>query len=489
MIRDNEKDTSIFSGLFWTFMERIGAQGVSFILSLVLARILLPEDYGAIAIVQIFITFANVIATTGLSAAIIQKKHLTKEEDASGFVLNMIFSIVTYIIIFLGAPFIAEVYKLPIISPILRVLGLRIPICAFNSMQRAYVSRNLLFKKFFYSTLGGTVVSAFVGIILALLGFGAWALVFQYLTNNIIDTIILLITVEWRPSLKCTLSSMKSLLSFGWKVLAGALLSEVYLELRSFVIGLKYSATDLAYYKRGQQFPALFLTNITSALGSVMFPTLAKYQDNKDKIKEQVRKGIICCMFLMLPLMFGMASVAKPLVEIILTSKWNGCIPYLIIYCLSYSILPIQTLSEQAYKGMGLGGVLLKTQISSKIVGIIFILITLPFGVFYIAIGMLISTIISVIIYMIPNKKYLNYTFKEQIKDIFSMLICAGFMVIIIKIIEIFIKNTLYVLLLQIIFGVLSYMIFSIILKVPALDYYKDLLKKYIVKGRKYKNE
>lgn len=486
MIKDNtKKDTSIFSGLFWTFMERIGAQGVSFVLSLVLARILLPEDYGAIAIVQIFITFANVIATTGLSAAIIQKKNLTKEEDASGFVLNMIFSIVTYIIIFLTAPFIAKIYNLPIISSILRVLGLRIPICAFNSMQRAYVSRNLLFKKFFYSTLGGTVVSAFVGIILALLGFGAWALVFQYLTNNIIDTIILLITVDWRPSLKCTLSSMKSLLSFGWKVLAGALLSEVYLELRSFVIGLKYSATDLAYYKRGQQFPALFLTNITSALGSVMFPSLAKQQDNKDKIKEQVRKSIISCMFLMLPLMFGMAAVAKPLVEIILTSKWSKCIPYLIIYCLSYSILPIQTLSEQAYKGMGLGGVLLKTQILSKIIGIIFILITLPFGVFYIAVGMLISTIISVVVYMFPNKKYLKYTFKEQINDILPIFICASLMVVIIKFIELFIKNMAVSFLLQIIFGILSYLIFSIVFKVPALVYYKSLLKKYIVRGRK----
>lgn len=276
MLGENEKkNRSIASGLFWSFLERIGAQGVSFIVSIVLARILIPEDYGVVAIVQIFITFANAITTTGLNAAIIQKKDVSKEDDSSAFVLNMILGIGLYIVIFLFAPVIAQLYHLDLICPVLRVLGIRIPISAFNAMQRAYVSRKMEFKKFFYSTFGGTVVSAFVGIYLALKGFGCWALVFQYLTNTAIDTIILLITVEWRPSFNVSLKSMKNMLDFGWKVLAGSLISEIYLELRNIVIGWKYSSTDLAYYKRGQQFPALFLTNITSALGSVMFPALS----------------------------------------------------------------------------------------------------------------------------------------------------------------------------------------------------------------------
>lgn len=479
MLGENEKkNRSIASGLFWSFLERIGAQGVSFIVSIVLARILIPEDYGVVAIVQIFITFANAITTTGLNAAIIQKKDVSKEDDSSAFVLNMILGIGLYRVIFLFAPVIAQLYHLDLICPVLRVLGIRIPISAFNAMQRAYVSRKMEFKKFFYSTFGGTVVSAFVGIYLALKGFGCWALVFQYLTNTAIDTIILLITVEWRPSFNVSLKSMKNMLDFGWKVLAGSLISEIYLELRNIVIGWKYSSTDLAYYKRGQQFPALFLTNITSALGSVMFPALSKEQDEFDSLKNKTRKSVRCCIFIMAPLMFGMAAVAKAMVLLILTDKWEGCIPYLIMYCISYAVLPISTLSEQAYKALGLGNVLLWTQCISKGLGIVFILITIPFGVYWIGVGMVISTYMTLVLYLVVNARYIRYSIKEQIKDLGPTLIIAIIMAVVVYMISFLVDDCILLLIIQLLFGILIYIGLSWYYKIEALEDYLILFRK-----------
>lgn len=475
-----KKKNEVLSGLTWSFLERICAQGVSFVVSVVLARILMPEDYGVIAIVQIFITFANAITTTGLDAAVIQKKDITEEDYASAFILNMLLGIILYGVIYFTAPFIAAAYHTETITSVLRVLGIRIPISAFNAMQRAYVSRHLQFKKFFFSTLGGTIASAFVGIIMAMLGYGCWALVFQYLTNCIIDTVTLFLTISWRPSLHGSIQSMKSMLSFGWKILCGSLISEIYLELRSLVIGFKYSSEDLAYYKRGQQFPALFLTNITSALGSVMFPSLAKDQDNIVLLKERTRKSLRCCLFIMVPLMYGMAGIAMPLVSLLLTNKWLPCVPYLMMYSIAYSILPMQTLSEQAYKALGLGDVMLRTQIISKAIGIIFILINLPFGVFQIGIGMVASTYLTVFVYIYTNKKYLNYSVSEQLTDIIPIFILSISMFVVIWNLKMIVSNTFLLLVFQIIVGILIYLIGSVVFKIPAINDFENMIIQYI---------
>lgn len=465
----NSDNNKIGSSFLWSFLERIASQGVSFVVSIVLARILVPDDYGIIAIVQIFIAFADTVATTGLNASIIQKKNVSREDDASAFVLNIILGIFMYLVLFLLAPYVAKVYKTPEISSILRVLAIRIPITAFNAMQRAYVSRNMEFKKFFYSTVIGTTASAIIGIFMAINGAGPWALVFQYLTNTVINTIVLLITVNWRPSICCTKKGMKEILSFGWKVLAGSLVSEMYLELRNIIIGIKYDAIDLAYYKRGQQFPALFLTNVTSSLTSVMFPALARKQSDLESVKIMLRKSVSVCTFVMGGLMFGMAATAESLVKILLTDKWSACIPYLIMYCISYAILPVQSLAEQTYKGLGLGHTLLSTQITAKIIGILFIIITVPFGVFYIGVGMVISTYLSTIVYIIRNNKVLSYSVKQQVEDIAPTFCLSLVMVVFICLIKRIMGISLGSLILQVIIGMAAYLSTAYIFHIPAL--------------------
>ena len=218
----------ILSGVIWKFGERIIAQGVSFIVSLILARILMPEDYGAVAVVTVFIEIANVFLSSGLNVALIQKKDVTQEEISTIFYCNLLLSSLLYIIMYVLAPYIANRYQLDILVPVLRVFALRLPIAAFQSIQCAIVSRNLEFKKFFFSTIGGTLCSAVVGITMAIKGYGVWALVWQYLTNTIIDTLILAIIVRWRPAIKFSMSAAKPLLSYGWKIMATDFIGTVF---------------------------------------------------------------------------------------------------------------------------------------------------------------------------------------------------------------------------------------------------------------------
>ena len=278
----------VLSGLFWKFGERISAQLVTFIVSIVLARLLSPDDYGNIALVTVFITIANVFVVNGFGSALIQKQEADNVDFSSVFYANIVFSCILYVIIFLVSPVVADFYASPILCPVLRVLGLRIPVAAINSVQQAYVSRHMLFKKFFFSTLFGTLLSGVVGCVMAYMGFGIWALVAQYLVNTSVDTIVLWFTVRWRPDFVFSFSRVKVLLSYGWKLLLSGLLDTGYTQLRSLIIGKKYTSADLAYYNRGQQYPQLVVTNINTSISSVLFPAISKCQDDLSRVNDWI---------------------------------------------------------------------------------------------------------------------------------------------------------------------------------------------------------
>ena len=321
--------------------------------SIILARMLDPSHYGAIALVTVFITFANMFVTSSFGNSLIQKKDADNVDFSSVFYFNIILGILVYAVVFIMAPYIAGYFNMEILCPVLRVLGLRLIVAGANSVQHAYVSKQMLFKRFFWSTLGGTIGSAILGITMAYMGFGIWALVVQYMFNSIIDTLVLWFTVKWRPKLAFSLKRLKNLFSYGWKFLVSSLLDTGYNELRSLVIGKMYTPADLAYYNKGKNFPNLIVTNVNSSIQSVLFPAMANCQDKKEQVKSMCRRSIRTSSYIMLPLMTGLALVAEPFVKLLLTEKWLQCVPYLQIACFTFAFMPIHTANLQAIKAMG----------------------------------------------------------------------------------------------------------------------------------------
>lgn len=467
----------VISNLIWKFSERMLAQIVTFVVSIVLARLLSPAEYGTIALVMVFITIADVFANAGFGNALIQKLHVDNIDYSSVLYFSLGISFIIYGILFLSAPYIADFYHSQILCCVLRVLGLRVPIAAFNSVQQAYVSKNMLFKRFFFSTLFGTLLSGVVGCVMAYNNFGIWSLVGQYLTNTIVDTTVLWFTVRWRPNLVFSFERVKTLFSFGWKLLVSSLLDTGYQQLRSLVIGGKYTSSDLAYYNRGQQYPQLVVTNVNTSISSVLFPAISQNQENLEVVKNMTRRAIKTSSYIMWPLMFGLAIISKPLVSWMLTDKWLPCVPYLQIACFNYAFWPIHTANLEALKAIGRSDLFLKLEIIKKIMGISLLLISMNFGVMAIAQSMIVSTILSSFINAYPNSKILKYSYIDQIKDMMPSILLSLFMSIVIYPISVIINNSLLLIIVQVLIGGMIYVLLSRIFKLESFMYIINMIK------------
>lgn len=470
---------STFSNFMWRFAERCGAQMVTFIVSIVLARLLTPEDYGCVALITIFITIMQVFVDSGLGTALIQKKDADDIDFSSVFYFNLVVCFVLYSIMFASAPFIAKFYNDVSLTPIVRVISLTIVISGLKGIQQSYVSRNMLFKRFFYATLGGTVFSAFLGIGMAYIGTGVWAIVAQQLSNTAIDTLILWITVKWRPQKKFSWKRLKSLLSFGWKMLVSALLDTVYTNIRSLVIGKMYSSSDLAFYNQGDKLPSVIVNNINTSIDSVLLPTIAKEQEDRERVKSMTRRAIKTSTYIMAPLMMGLAFCATPVVNLVLTEKWLPCVPFLQIFCITYMFYPIHTANLNAIKAMGRSDLFLKLEIAKKIVGLILLLGTMRISVMAMAYSLLVSMITSMIINSWPNKDLLNYSFKEQLIDIFPSVSLAVVMGVSVSFIDKLGFPSALTLLIQVPTGAVIYLIGSILLHLDSFNYLLEIIKSF----------
>lgn len=479
------KNTTI-KNFIWRFAERCGAQLVTFIVSIVLARLLAPEDYGTIALVTVFTTILQVFVDSGLGTALIQKKDADDLDFSSVFYFNFFVCIVLYIGMFLAAPIIAGFYGDSSLIPIIRVISLTIVISGVKGIQQSYVSRNMLFKRFFFATLGGTIFSAFLGIGLAYAGFGVWAIVAQQLSNTAIDTLILWITVKWRPKKMFSWNRLKGLLSFGWKLLVSSLLDTVYNNLRNLIIGKFYSSADLAYYNQGDKFPKIIVTNINSSIDSVLLPTLANEQEHIDRVKSMTRRAIKTSTFIMAPLMMGLAFCATSIVKIVLTDKWLPCVPYLQIFCVTYMFWPIHTANLNAINAMGRSDYFLKLEIAKKAIGLILLLSTMRFGVMVMAYSLLISSITSQIINSWPNKKLLGYGYFEQLRDILPSVLIALFMGGCVNLVKLLGFSDFLMILVQVPLGAFIYVGLSALFHLEAYVYLKSVFLSIV--GKNFKN-
>ena len=487
-MENNKKNTgsSVLSNFIWRLMERIGAQLVAFIVSIVLARILSPSDYGTVALMDVFINILNVFISAGFSGALIQKKDADDADFSSVFYVQMCICIILYILLFISAPMISDFYGRPEMTLMTRVLGLVLIISGIKNIQMAYVSRNMIFKKFFYATLGGTIGAAIVGVGLAVAGYGAWALIGQHLFNTLIDTTILWLTVKWKPKKVFSPRRVKELFSYGWKLLVSGLLDTVYNNLRSLIIGKVYSSSDLAYYDQGKKWPNLFISNINTSIDSVLLPSMSSEQDNKERVRAMTRRAIKTSTYVLAPLLMGLAFCGEPVIRLLLTDKWLSAVPFMRIFCITYMFYPIHTANLNAIKAMGRSDLFLKLEVLKKAVGLILLAVTVPISVMAIGYSLLVSSVLSQIINSWPNKKLLNYSYIEQLKDILPGIALAVVMGAAVYWFKLLPVHNALILLIQITVGVVIYIGGSKLFKLESYEYILGMIKDYM-KRRKGK--
>lgn len=473
----------VLSNFIWRFAERCGAQGVTLIVSIVLARRLDPKVYGTVALITVFTSILQKFVDSGFGTALIQKKDADDLDFSSVFYFNIFSCLLIYALLFFSSPLIAKFYNDENLVPLIRVMSLMIVISGVKNIQQAYVSRTMQFKRFFFATLGGTVGAAVIGIWMAYKGMGVWALVTQQLFNAAVDTTILWLTVKWRPKRVFSFERLRTLFSFGWKLLASGILETVYSKLWDLIIGKVYSSSDLAFFNKGEQFPEIIAVNVNSSIDSVLLPVMSSQQDSAAVVRDMTRKAIRVSSYIMWPIMLGLAACAEPLVRLLLTDKWLPCVPFLRIACISYATYPIHTANLNAIKAIGRSDLFLTLEIIKSLLGIVILFIAKNLGVIYIAYGSLVSTLLSMLVNAYPNKKLLDYSFLKQLRDILPSALLAFAMAGVVWSAELLRMPDIAVIVIQVLVGTVVYILCSKLFRMEEFDYIFSVAKSFLKKG------
>lgn len=472
------KNRTITSTL-WKFFERILARLVSLLVSIVLARLLTPDDYSVVGIVAIFFAFANTFISGGFNTALIQKKECDIEDYSSVLFLSLIAATFVYALLFFLSPFISELYNKPILTLVFRVMGITLFINAFKSVLCAYISKHLQFRKFFFATLIGTLISAVVGIVMATQGFGPWALVAQQMTNAILDTLILYFSTRVKFVFKISKDKSLKLFKYAWKLLVASEISVLYDEINPLIIGVKFSGADLSFYTKGKSFPSLLNSTVGETLSAVLFPVLSKKQDDKTILLAYTRKFIQIASFVIFPIMIGFIMIADNFILILLTEKWMFAVPYVQIFCVVYMFDMIQVGNLQVIRAVGRSDIFLMLEIIKKCLYAIVIIafVFLTDNPMYLALACIINTFLALIINMTPNRKIIGYTHGKQLLDILPNLIMSLIMGACVYLIGTLSINPLVEMVIQIISGVLIYILGNLLIKSKNLQYVWNILK------------
>ncbi|OCW95477.1 lipopolysaccharide biosynthesis protein [Macellibacteroides sp. HH-ZS] len=467
---------TVFANFVWKFFEKISVQLFSFIVTIVLARILCPNDYGIIAMITVFINLANVIIDGGLSSALIQKKDTNETDFSTIFVVSLLVSSMLYVILYFSANSIAVFYSTPSLVLAIRVLSVTLFLYAYNSIQRAYIAKKMLFKKLFLVNFVSVILSGILGVVLAYKGFGLWALIWYNITTSALSTFFTALTINWRPSFQISVRSFRELFGFGWKIFITNILTSLFTNIRSLIIGKVYTSGMLAYFDRGKQLSSLLMDNINSSMQTVLFPVLSNEQDDFIRVKSMIRRSIsVSCLF-SFPLMIGLFATARPLILILLTEKWIGAVPFVQIFCVSYLLYPMQVATQEAIKSLGYSEVTLKVEIIKKIAEVLILIVTVSISAYAIAIGVILFNLISLVINFYPNFRYLSYSPIDLVKDCYKPLCAAllmGFCIYPLNYLNI---NTYFILLIQMLFGVFLYYIFCLLFRNENIMYIKDTI-------------
>ncbi len=398
-------------------MEKLSVQGISFIVSVVLARILCPDDYGIVALILVFINVSNVIIDGGLNVALIQKKDATQEDFSTIFWICLGMSFVLYIFLYVAAPNIAAFYEDANLTSAIRVLSLSLFPYALNSIQRAYISRGMLFKKLFVSNLWATVFSGLLGIALAKCGFKYWALIWFTIAQTTLLAIVMWYTVKWRPSFTFSRHSFVTLFGYGWKIFLSSLSATIFVNVRGMLLGTIYTRAALAYFERGKQLPALVMENINTSVQTVLFPALSQEQDNKDRVAALMSRSISTCNFFILPVMMWAIVCADEIICLLLTEKWIETVPYIQVFCVAYMLMPIQVGNIEVIKSLGRSDIILKISLLKIVLDIAILVMAFSYGPLVIAASVILFNFICIFINLLPVARLLNQSISHQLRD------------------------------------------------------------------------
>ena len=469
------KGKAIF-GFIWRFLQNAGTQIISFIISIVLARVLMPEDYGLVAMITVFTNIAMVFINTGFSSAIIQRKNLTDEESSTVFYFSIGMGLVMYGILYFSAPYIAAFYSQPRLIPMLRVESLIVVIGSLYSVPQALINRKMQFKKSFIVSLSGVIVQGAVGITLAYNGFGPWALIYATIANYAVNAVIMWVVVRWIPKLVFSVKAFSGMFLFSFKMLLSALFDTVFNNIRSIIIGWQYISTDLAYYNRGYQFPSLLMTQIDSAITTVLFSSLSKFQDDWEKGILILRRAMKTSMYVCLPLIAGLCAVAEPMVRLLLTDKWLPCVDYIRITAILCASWPLSA-RRHALNSLGKSGISLVLNIMGKAITLAAILITYKHSVKALIIGTVVASYLGQIVATIIYAKTLKYPVMAQLTDILPSALLSAFMGVSVWSISLLPIADLPLIIIQVAAGVVIYVLLSKIFKMESFNYTLNMVK------------
>ena len=484
-INENRNNLSekVVNGMLWKFGERFCAQIITFIVSILLARLIAPEEYGSISVVIIFITIADVFLSSGFVMALIRKFRVTEVDLCSAFYANLFIALVIYAIIFVSAPALADAFNADDLTWLLRIMALKLPISAINTIQNAIVSRTMRFKMFFFATIIGTLISAVVGLYMAYNDYKCWAIVAQQLTNLTIDTLILMMFVRWFPKLKFSWESIKEMLPFSAKNMGTDLTGSIFNQLNAVVIGIKYSTEDLAYYTKGQQLPNVMSSTVTQALTSVMYPAIAKVFDDTEKVKMAYRKSLRILSFVLFPMLVGLAAVSKEVVDILYTSKWDGMIVYMQIMCIAAIIDVFGALDIVILKALGKAQTTLILEFIKKPIFLLLIFISMYFGVLAIAWCGVLITVLALLVNTTALAKNIHYGLHQKLFDCLFPLISSLLMLVAVLLVGLLPVDNVYIMgCLKVGVGGLVYLLCCLITKNREFFYLTNMILSKVFK-------
>ncbi len=477
----NNLKQKTFSGFIFKFAERGAAQGISFIVQIILARILMPEEFGMIALLTVLMTILDVFVTYGFGNSLVVNKKSDDLDFSTCLYFGLFLSFVLYGLVYISSPYISRYfYGHDELDILVKVMALRMPIAAVNSVQHAYVAKAMKFKLFFYATLVGTILSGVVGIAMAYMGFGVWALAGQYLSNALFNTITLWIASDWRPKWMFSFQRLKVIYDYGWKILVVGLIDTIFGQIRNLVIAKRYSPADLAYYNRGISFPLFGMRMVEPTINGVLFPALSNCNDDRAMMKSITQRIIKTSTFVICGIMFFLFAVAKPLVVVLLTEKWTPCVVFLQIGCVAYIMRPLQIINDCVIRASGKSALLLKLNILKKSIGLALLFACMPFGVEAIAWSYVGFCYISTFINIFPNRTILKYGYREQFKDLGSNLIVGLLMGGVVWMVTLLPIGYFLMLAIQVVVGIVTFVLFSKLFKIESYSYINQLTKDQI---------
>lgn len=470
---ENLKERALH-GALWKFAEKIGMNLMQVVIQIVLARLLLPEDYGIIGLLTIFISISDVFILQGFTTALIQKKDADEVDFSSVFFANILMSLCIYAFFFAIAPAVAAFYNLSQLCSVMRVMSLNILIGALCAVHNAIISKKLEFKVSFIRNMANTATQGIVGIAMALLGFGVWSLVGSKIAGTFIGMLILCCTVDWKPKLVFSAERIKSLFNFSSKILGTNLLNTIFNNIHSIIIGKFFLPVDVGYYQRGQQIPQVAMTAIDGSLNEVLYPTLSILQNDLQKLKNALRRSMKTSIYVIMPMMLTLIVVAEPMTRLLLTDKWLPSVPFMQLTCAITLFWPFAARTH-ALNSLGKSYITFKVSVISKIITILMIIICIPMGIYAIMWGTLLASVIAFFITSYFVNKYIKYNLKELMSDIEDSVVISIGMAFIEFLIGIIDINYIGRLALQLIIGVIFYFGISEFLQIEAYIYIKNL--------------